>query len=259
MRKSIGLSIVVLVIVMVLTSGTAFAGNGIPISGPHWNINIIGHPAKEGGIGEGGDSSGHSIMIPLKTAPGPDLVTCTSDGVKFKDDTGEVGQTLEPTGGARIYFVGGPTFEIIDRDATDKDGSAKIMLPIVDTSEGTTGEFKFQVYMRVLGKPNKYDPSTGEGTVACMNINAYAYTTDELNSTLWYKAGAVTVSRGKGKSSFVRVTDLFMVLFCPTVDTTCSNLSVFNDIFSGYFWQILNDGTRLVQVRIYPTDTVYSP
>ncbi len=29
-------------------------------------------------------------------------------------------------------------------------------------------------------------------------------------------------------------------------------LSVFNDVFDNYFWNIINDGTRNVQVRLYP-------
>ena len=251
MRKAIGLNVVVLVIAMVFTSGTVFAGKGEPghgaPSGPHWNINIIGHP--KGGIG-GDDSSGHSIMIPLRTVPGPDRLTCNVDGVSFVDDDSSAneGTTLAPTAGAKIYFEGGPNFEILDRDATD--GEARIVLPVDMDSE--TKDLKFAVYMRVLGKPNKYNPVTGEGTVACMNINAYYY---DIEQQLWFQTGTVTVSRKKGKSSFVRVTDVFMVWFCTEmVDTTCTdstNLSVFADLFSDYFWQILNDGTRLVQVRFY--------
>jgi hypothetical protein len=248
MRKSIGLSVTVLVIAVVFSTGAAFAVNGAP-SGPHFNINIIGHP--KGGIG-GDDSSGHSIMIPLRTVPGPDVLKCNVDGVNFVDDTYPTPGTLAPTGGAKIYFEGGENFEILDRDATD--GEARIKLPVDMNS--TTKDLKFAVYMRVLGKPNKYNPVTGEGTVACMNINAYV--NDAADQTLWYQTGTVTVSRAKGKSSFARVTDLFMVWFCTEmVDTTCTttaNLSVFNDIFSGYFWNILNDGTRLVQVRFYPTN-----
>jgi hypothetical protein len=173
--------------------------------------------------------------------------------VTFLDDEYPPEVTAAPTNGARIFFEGGDTFAILDRDALD--GEAKIQLPVDMNS--TTKDLKFAVYMRVLGKPNKYNPVTGEGTVACMNIDAYAYITDpDTNQTLWYQTGTVTVSRAKGKSSFVRVTDLFMVWFCTemtaTTCTTSANLSVFNDIFSGYFWQIFNDGTRLVQVRFYP-------
>ena len=231
MRKEIGLNVAVLVITIVFTSGTAFAGNtatghAAP-SGPHWNINIIGHP--KGGIG-GDDSSGHSIMIPLKNVPPGVQLTCPDEnGVVIIDDQGETGNT-EPTG-ARIYFVAGDHFEIIDRDATDGNG-AKIMVPV----EGEV--IQFDVYMRVLGKPN-----------TCMNINAYAY---DLEQNLWYQAGTVYVSRKTGKSTFVRANELFTVCIWDSVQQKCVDYrSVFNNLFESYFWSILNDGTRLVQLRLY--------
>lgn len=237
MRKTIGLNVVMLVIAMAFTSGTAFAGkaitgSGAP-SGPHWNINIIGHP--KGGIG-GDYSSGHAIMIPLRNVARRGDLVCDVDGVRLVDDIAPTWETSEPTG-AKIYFVPGDHFEIMDRDATDSDG-ARIMVPV----DSATGDIKFDVYMRVLGKPNQ-----------CMNIKAYAY---DLEQNLWFLAGTVYVSRNTGKSTFVRANDLFRVWFCK-VDTTTNNctdttnLSVFDDVFESYFWNILNDGTRLLQVRLY--------
>jgi hypothetical protein len=233
MRKVIGLNVAVVVIGLVFTSGTAFAGNAAP-SGPHFNINIIGHP--KGGI-SGDYSRGHSIMIPLRNVQSRAELVCNVDRVQLVDDIAPTWETSEPTG-AKIYFVAGDHFEIIDRDGTDSDG-AKIMVPV----DSATGDIKFDIYMRVLGKPN-----------TCMNMNAYAYDSEQ---NLWFKAGTVYVSRKSGKSTFVRAIDLFRVWFC-TIDPqtnkcadTGANLSVFNDIFDNYFWNILNDGTRLLQVRLY--------
>ena len=67
------------------------------------------------------------------------------------------------------------------------------------------------------------------------------------------------VNRKAGQSTFVKVNYLFDVNFCQ-VDTTTGEcvagtsqeLSVFNNVFESYFWNILNNGTRLVQVRLYP-------
>jgi hypothetical protein len=33
---------------------------------------------------------------------------------------------------------------------------------------------------------------------------------------------------------------------------TLEDLSVWNDVFDSYFWSVINDGTRVVQVRFYP-------
>ena len=55
-------------------------------------------------------------------------------------------------------------------------------------------------------------------------------------------------------SKFVKVNELFDVFFCQVADcdNTTQHLSVFNDVFEDYFWNILNDGVRNVQVRLYP-------
>jgi len=236
MRKAIGLNVVVLVIAMVFTGGTAFAGNvgtgNQAPSGPHFNINIIGHP--KGGIG-GDDSSGHSIMIPLRNVPGTDKLECM-EGVVVDDDKGQT-TTVEPTG-ARIYFERSDHFEIIDRDATDSNG-ARIKVPVGDP-DPLTGDMpaQFDVYIRVLGKPNQ-----------CMHINAYAY--DVADQTTWYQAGTVYVSRKPGKSTFVRVNELFTICIVDATGQCGGYRSAFNTVFDGYFWSIFNDGTRLVQVRLY--------
>ena len=82
MKKTIGINVGILVIAMVFISGTALAGNTTTgngsRSGPHWNINFIGHPKgsdPNGSIG-GDSSSGHSIMIPLRNTQTGSLI-CT--------------------------------------------------------------------------------------------------------------------------------------------------------------------------------------
>jgi hypothetical protein len=207
-------------------------GNGGP-SGAHWGFNIIGHPK---GI-SGDDSNGRSIMVPLRNATGPNEITCEQDQAIFTDDIVPTFQTQAPTG-ARIYFKPGSTFEIIDRDATDSDG-ATIQVPVAGDA------ISFDIYIRVLGKPN-----------TCMDIDAFAL--DETQG-LYFWAGRVDLNRKTGKSVFVKVNELFEVNFCqvdPDSNTCVAGteelLSVFNDVFSQYFWSILNNGTRLVQVRLYP-------
>jgi len=234
MRKAIALNVVILVIAMVLTSGIAFAGKAVTgnlaPSGPHFNINIIGHPKDYKGSGE--YSGGHSIMIPLKNVGSRGELTCLDEnGVVVIDDKGQT-TNLEPTG-ARIYFEGSDHFEILDRDATDGDG-ARVLVPVVGDV------MQFDIYMRVLGKPN-----------TCMNINAYAYDAD---LTTWYLTGTVWVTRKSGKSTFVRVNQLFTICVSwDQITQTCLGgyRSVFDTAFEEYFWGILNDGTRLVQLRLY--------
>ena len=211
-------------------------GNGAP-SGPHWGFNIIGHPNNNF---EGDEGNGHAIMVPLHTVPGPDQVTCEEDGDQtvFTDDTEPTWETSEPTG-AKIHFIPGDDFDIIDRNALDQDG-AKIMVPTATLDPNYGPEITFDIYIRVLGQPH-----------TCMTIDAYAYDEDQ---NVWFWAGGVVMRRQGGQSKFVKVNELFDVFFCQVADcdNTTQHLSVFNDVFEDYFWNILNDGVRNVQVRLYP-------
>jgi hypothetical protein len=223
--------------------------NGFP-SGKHWQFNIIGHPKNVEAI-SGDDSNGRAIMVPLQNANGPDQPTlaCEADGVVLNNDLTPDFTDQEPVG-AKIYFVSGDHFEILDRDATDKNG-ARIMVPTMLSETGET-VLAVNVYLRVLGKP-----------LQCMGIEGFAF--DELQG-LWFSAGQVTLKRRPGASIAVNVDQLFTVNFCQKDVTdadgdgitdeciagTEQELSVFNNIFSSYFWNILNDGTRLVQVRLVP-------
>jgi len=244
--------------VLALGAVSAFAlesADGRKLSGPHWQFNIIGHPKGVDAIG-GDDSNGRAIMVPLRNATGPNAIVCEDSEIIMTDDEVATFQDQAPTG-AKIYFEASDHFEIVDRDATDSNG-ATILVPTtteVDplNPEGTQDVIAFDIYIRVLGKPN-----------TCMDISAWAF--DE-GQQLYFWAGSVDVNRKTGRSTYVRVNELFDVHWCQVIDSdgngildendTCAagtevELSVFNNVFSSYFWNILNNGTRNVQVRLYP-------
>jgi len=243
-------------LILTLSYGITMAGNGLPITGKHYNINIIGHPKNVECI-SGDDSNGRAIMVPLRNVGGTSNLVCQAgpnpdQQTVFVDDEYPFWVTQEPVG-AKIYFVAGDHFEIMDRDACDSNG-AKIMVPTIDQTDPldptkTQPVIAVDVFIRVLGKPN-----------TCMNITGYAY---DATQQLWFWSGTVYLNRSTGKSTFVKATDLFDVWWCdvvvnPTTGAlecaagTEAELSVFNDVFETYFWNIINDGTRLVQVRLYP-------
>jgi hypothetical protein len=201
-------------------------------------FNIIGHP-KNVDVLQNDASNGAAIFVPLKNVPNRDGLVCEFDGDALpNNDTEPTFTNVEPVG-AKIHFQLGEKFDIIDRDATDADG-ALIQLPETGT---------YAIYLRVLGKPNQ-----------CMNINAYAY--DTLQQ-LWFYSGSVYLNRKVGKdnanTTWISTQHMFDVLWCqvdktatpPTcVEDTTEELNVFDARFSDYFWNILNDGTRLVQARL---------
>lgn len=259
--------------VLTLGLGSAHAfklDDGTNINGRHWQLNIVGHPKNI----SGDNSNGHAIMIPLDTkkANGNNQgeLICPEDDAVFVDD--EVPEYYEPAGGVKIYFEASGdqnVLTIVDRDATD--GEARILIPSTvgdnpmydadacDLCTDLNGQEKrfcedkycsqtqdviaVNVYVRVRGKPN-----------TCMNINAFAY---DAHQNLYFWSGRIELARKRGKGSWLNVDDIFQVNWCETDEMggcigNSNELSVFHDVFANYFWNILNDGTRLVQVRLYP-------
>ena len=95
---------------------------------------------------------------------------------------------------------------------------------------------KFDVYIRVMGKP-----------LQCMEINGYVF-----DGSYYYLSGTVSLSKNK-KTTFMKINELFDVHYCAPGTEICNTvLNVFDDIFQDYFWELYNDGTKVVQVRIYP-------
>jgi hypothetical protein len=271
MKKTIVFSLV-LALVLVIGYGSSFAltaSDGTKLSGPHEQFNIIGHPNKRGNNGciSGDNGNGGAIMIPLKNVGGPNELVCNEgpnpgEQTVFVDDEYPTWVTQEPAG-AKIYFECGDSFDIIDRDGCDNNG-ATIQVkcdtepdPLDPTN--TQDVIAYDVYIRALGKPN-----------TCMNIEGFAY---DDGQGLWFWSGTVYINRDSKKSTFVKATELFDVWWCNVEevagdligndDSVCETgeecvcadtpveLSVFNDVFDNYFWNIINDGTRIVQVRLY--------
>lgn len=248
MRKIFGVFLAV-VFVLTLNFGNALAldsADGQKLYGKHWQFNLIG--TKQSISGDYGN--GRAIMIPLKTVRSNGPLEC-ADGVVVTDDEDPTYQNAAPSNGVKLIFTAGDDnqdFEIVDRDATD--GEAEIVIPTYDVS----GEpyLAVDVFVRVLGKP-----------LQCMHINGYA---EDQTQGLWFWSGSVTLKRKPGKSLFYKVNDLFLVWWCDVdpitelcIQDTEAEISVFDSLFAEYFWNIENDGTRIVQVRLYPRTTPYLP
>jgi hypothetical protein len=255
MKKLFYLSLV-FSLILTIGYGTVLAGNGAP-SGPHYNVNIIGHPKgndlTDDGVlgGNAANSGGAALFIPLRTSKSPsikDTFCTTDDGVQteFVDESEPTFKTLEPAGKTRIYFTPGDRFEIVDKDATD--GSGEIMIP-VDWNGGSV--VLVDLWVRVLGKKG-----------GCAEILGYAYEdASDGGLSLWWHSGTVKLDRETGKSVFVKATDIFEVDYCPVesdgdggwqcADGPVGSMSVFNGIFSDYFWEVNNYDTRLIQMRFY--------
>lgn len=203
-----------------LLVGNAEAQVGKGLSGPHYNLNIIGVPKDKTANMEG--TSGHTIFVPLQSG-------------------GDVLRTV------KIYYVAGDRFEVLDRNATD--GEATIMVP----SE-VGGDLSYNVYAVGLGKPNGNAIVTANCTI------------EDLIGDCELLMGDFTVTRDSkgGKPQRVNITNVFratgcidlggLVGVCDAGDLGFKEVWIFNIAqLTEYFWDVDNNGLKLMQVRFYET------
>jgi hypothetical protein len=140
----------------------------------------------------------------------------------------------------KIWLVKGDTFNVIDSDGTD--GSATLQM--MDPYPGTTTTAVYRIYVRVLGRP---------GGVMGMTTGFV----DEYGN-YWYSLESVNLTRTKGQSKF---TDKTLELTTIYVDMTNDGVDnpvrvyLFDNELWQYFWDYDNSGCKLLQMRIYVTDT----
>ena len=196
------------------TSVVAQVGKGL--SGPHYNLNIIGVP--KGKNPDMTNTNGHTIFVPL-------------------------------SGSVKIYYVAGDQFQVLDRNGTDSDG-ATIEVP---SSPGGTAVC-YNVYATALGKPYGnaivqadcvIDGLVGPCTDALL-MDSFEVTRDrgkpkrENISDIFRASGCI---------------DLNGSTTCDQGDLQFNNIWIFNLLqLQSYFWDYTNDDLRLLQTRFYPVE-----
>jgi len=202
-----------------------------------YQLNLIGQEVAKGekSVGDDETNNGHRIFIPLN-------------------------------GNTRISLIEGE-FGVIDYDGLD--GKASFSLPAPNTScesddldpeTDCAYTADYQVFIRVLGQPSnslfkmntcaidtQIDPVTGE------EVEIETCSTEEVS---------VTSANGKGnKAKFQNVSrelltacldvaELDPITGEPIFDGECDiRVDIFSDGFEDYFWKVMNDNKRLVQLR----------
>jgi hypothetical protein len=175
------------------------AGSGVP-AGQHYNLNIIGVPKEKAGINQ---DAGHVIYVPLES-------------------------------NAKIRLYEGTDFAVIDKNATDGQGS--FQLPNPDPSNvGTT---TYSIWARALGKPG------GQSTTATCAV-------DELGEEYCSVYATVQV-KPKGKQSFTDISrELLYVFVDLDSDGRVERYPIFDEALQDYFWSYDNQGLKLLQLRFY--------
>ena len=211
---------IVLVVVMLATTFGMVSTVLAQPNGNHppgklaYNLNIIGRPNDYNGNGDM-NGSRHTIFIPLKT----DWYIDPCETIGGQNNPGATAVPVElPTKGVSLWIVPGVGFSVIDGDATDKSATLQVDV-------GESGTTTYNVYALAKGKPG-----------GCLDLEAYT----TLDGTVIF-LGSVDVDRKTGKPQKVNLTNLLY----------SGDVALFAEPYEDYFWQLYNNGLKLMNVRFY--------
>jgi hypothetical protein len=206
----------VAVVIPTFSPRPAAAQTGKGLSGPHYNLNIIGVP--KGKKPDMTNTDGHTIFVPL-------------DGT------------------VKIFYIAGDEFQVLDRNGTDADG-ATIEVP---SSPGDTSVC-YNVYATALGKPGGnavvnadcvIDGLLGSCTDALL-LDSFTVTRDPGKPK---RQNISDIFRATG------CIDLNASGSCDSGDLQFNNVWIFNiSQLLSYFWNYTNTDLKLMQVRFYPVE-----
>lgn len=185
-------------------------GNGA-LSGPHYDLNLIGVPKDKTAPMD--DNSGHRIFVNLD-------------------------------GKTSIGLAEGPTFAVLDANGTDANG-AKFELPNPDTAN--SGVTLYSVYARALGKPGGHDTLSTCATAPGPD-GIFGTADDEAMCSV--ATLALSRPKGQQKFVDVSRYLLYIYVDLNG-DGIPERYPLFSDALQNYFWSVDNYGLKNVQLRFY--------
>lgn len=248
---------------MATCAAAAFAGNGLPVNGKHFNLNIIG---KENCKLDDAilQDSGHVIHVALRneTVATKILLTDSSllpDGAKhpfqvLDSDGCDDGKAKFALPANEFYCtdVEGPGPAVNGQPTVDEAGDCAVWDGTQWTYPASVIQFEtYQVFARELGTPG------GSATMnTCYSIPDDPTTTDTDESLTPYCSSEVLpLARVAGSPKFTDVTRyLTTVLIDLDGDGRAERYPLFADDSYQYWWDYWNSGLRLVQLRFYMVD-----
>jgi len=235
-------------IVAVAAPGYAQTGNGA-LSGPHYNLNIIG--VDKGKKADMSGSDRHTIFVQLGTAGAVEakrsyIYLVPSDEFQVCD-----GNAMDPAfdcAGTQIKTVGA-VFALPCNTNISLAGAD--LLEACDPTDDIP-DASYAVFARGLGKPGK----NGVNPYAVMTTCATDVITHEIVCSTENTLDVGALVRKTGKMVFKDVTKELTSLVACTIDPvtqveTCTRFALFDDDFVDFFWQYDNFGLKLAQLRFY--------
>jgi len=214
-------------------------GGGINLSGPHYNLNIIGVENPKNSTLT--DSNRHTIFVPLNNkaetptniwlTPGP-FTVCDGNGFTQAYDCS----------GAPISGKIGAVFQLpCNTNIATPDGCTDAAGNPLPPSE----VLNYTVWLRALGAPG------GNATMTLCAVDPTDPTVTLCNTGGW-----VQPLVAHSKKTFTNVTSSLTVLHGVCFNdggvlNTCEDVSLFSDGLVDFSWQYQNTGLRLAQIRFY--------
>lgn len=223
-------------------------GNGA-MSGPHYNLNIIG--VDKGKKPDMSGSDRHTIFVALGTAGAADAKRSyiyLVPSAEFRVCDGNSADEAYDCNGAYLKPVGA-VFALPCNTNISLAGAD--ILQACDPTDNIP-DASYAVFARGLGKPGK----NGVDPYAVMTTCATDVDTQEVVCSTENTLDVGALIRKTGKMVFKDVTKELTSLVACTADPvtlveTCTRYALFDDDFVDFFWQYDNRGLKLAQLRFY--------
>jgi hypothetical protein len=208
------------VLALSLVAAPAFAQVGQGLSGPHYNLTIIGVSNPK--TVDMTNTNSHAIFVPLG-------------------------------GSTKIYYVPGDTFQVLDGNCTDSTGCT------IEVPSESGSDLCYNVYAVGLGKPGGSSIVTAECIFDATLVGGGTCTDALLQGSFEVSRtnGGSNKPQRHNISNVFRATgclDLDTSGTCNTGDLQFTNAWIFNiDQLQSYWWDYDNTGLRNMQVRFYQT------
>lgn len=159
--------------------------------------------------------------------------------VDLKDDAGKR-MFVNLNGHSTINLREGDTFDILDANATDRDGG---LFQLPDPDPNNTGTTWYGVYVRTVGTPG------GKS-----NLTSCVTGTVEGTTGTFCSVDTIQVERSAGKPKVWNVSrELLTTCVDLDGDGVCDKrIFLFDDDLLDYAWSVDNNGLRVAQFYFFP-------
>ncbi len=245
MKRFVLVSSLISMVALLLFSGAAYlwAGNGITVTGAHYNLNLIGVTGGKTISLTGSDR--HTIFVPLVTAKDGELDTLASDSAPIALVQGADFEVCQGSALAPPVLCPGSTFSgtlpklgaVFQLPCNNLD-SLGLIVPC--TSSGSGSIAPYEVWARYVGKA----PVSGTSTITLCAF-------DTTTSATVCNTDAIIAVRFRN-NKFTDVTAALTSLIGVLGPSGVGNYPLFAAGFTGFFWDYDNAGNKVLQLRFYP-------